>query len=171
MSKSGALKKYRIISFATHGLIPGDLDGLNSPALALSAPARHSKAKWDDGLLTAEEIMELDLDADWTILSACNTASAQSSSTEAFSGLGRAFFYAGARSLLLSNWPVFSDSIEHLMVSVFKHEKTTLGRAHALRAAALDIMDNGGIDNGPEFRFSYAHPLFWAPFTLVGDGG
>jgi CHAT domain-containing protein/tetratricopeptide (TPR) repeat protein len=171
MSRSGALKKYRVISFATHGLIPGDLDGLASPALALSAPSAKSKDKWDDGLLTADEIMELDLDADWAILSACNTASAQSSSTEAFSGLGRAFFYAGARSLLLSNWPVFSDSTRQLMVSVFKHEKTTPSRAQALQAAALDIMDNSGIDRGPGFQFSYAHPLFWAPFTLVGDGG
>ncbi len=170
MSLSGTLKKYRVISFATHGLIPGDLDGLDSPALALSAPLATSKAKWDDGLLTAEEIMELDLDADWAILSACNTASAQSGSTEAFSGLGRAFFYAGARSLLLSNWPVFSESTKQLMVSVFKHEKTSPGRAQALRAAALDIMDTGSMDGGAGFQFSYAHPLFWAPFTLVGDG-
>ncbi len=171
MSQSGELKKYRVISFATHGLIPGDLDGLTSPALALSAPLANTKEKWDDGLLTADEIMELDLDADWAILSACNTASAQSSSTEAFSGLGRAFFYAGARSLLLSNWPVFSDSTRQLMVSVFKHEKTTSGRAQALRATALDIMDNASMDGGAGFQFSYAHPLFWAPFTLVGDGG
>ncbi|MEZ7863891.1 MAG: CHAT domain-containing protein [Rhodospirillales bacterium] len=170
LNASGALRKYRILSFATHGLIPGDLDGLMSPALALSAPSEGSSEPWDDGLLTAEEIMELDLNADWAILSACNTASAETSSTEAFSGLGRAFFYAGARSLLLSNWPVFSDSTRQLMVSLFKHEATSNSRAQALRAAMLAIMDKGEFDDGKGLKFSYAHPLFWAPFTLVGDG-
>ena len=170
LNASGALRKYRILSFATHGLIPGDLDGLMSPALALSAPSEGSSEPWDDGLLTAEEIMELDLNADWAILSACNTASAETSSTEAFSGLGRAFFYAGARSLLLSNWPVFSDSTRQLMVSLFKHEATSNSRAQALRAAMLTIMDKGEFDDGKGLKFSYAHPLFWAPFTLVGDG-
>ena len=171
MNETGALGNYRILSFATHGLIPGDLDGLMSPALALSAPGGNPKGDWDDGLLTAEEIMELDLDADWAILSACNTASAQDFSTEAFSGLGRAFFYAGARSLLLSNWPVFSDSTRQMMVSLFKHETTKASRAQALRSAMLEIMDEGKFDNGKGLRFSYAHPLFWAPFSLVGDGG
>ena len=173
MSAAGVLRQYRILSFATHGLIPGDLDGLLSPALALSFPLDGSKGDWDDGLLTAEEIMEFDLDADWVILSACNTASAQASSTEAFSGLGQAFFYAGARSLLLSNWPVFSDSTRHLMVSIFKHEPVTSNRAQALRSAMLEIMDEGMFKSSGTsgFTFSYAHPLFWAPFTLVGDGG
>ena len=171
MNSTGALRNYRILSFATHGLIPGDLDGLMSPALALSAPSDGATEPWDDGLLTAEEIMELDLDADWAILSACNTASAQASSTEAFSGLGRAFFYAGARSLLLSNWPVFSDSTRRLMVSLFKHEAGATGRAQALRAAMLETMNTGQFDNGNGLIISYAHPLFWAPFTLVGDGG
>ena len=171
MSQDGTLRRYRIVSFATHGLIPGDLDGLMSPALALSAPRGEPQGVWDDGLLTAEEIMELDLDADWAILSACSTASPQASSNEAFSGLGRAFFYAGARSLLLSNWPVHSDSTRLLMVSLFKNEATASSRAEALRAASLDIMDRGTFDNGGNLRFSYAHPLFWAPFTLVGDGG
>lgn len=171
MSQDGTLRTYRILSFATHGLIPGDLDGLMSPALAFSAPPAEPQGAWDDGLLTAEEIMELDLDADWVILSACNTASAQASSTEAFSGLGRAFFYAGARSLLLSNWPVLSDSTRLLMVSLFKNEATASSRAGALRAASLEIMDKGMFDKGGNLRFSYAHPLFWAPFTVVGDGG
>ncbi len=173
MSARGVLRQYRILSFATHGLVPGELDGLLSPALALSLPLDEPKGDWDDGLLTADEIMELDLDADWAILSACNTASAKTSSTEAFSGLGQAFFYAGARSLLLSNWPVFSDSTRHLMVAIFKHELNTPSRAQALRAATLEIMNEGMFKSSGvnSLDFSYAHPLFWAPFTLVGDGG
>jgi CHAT domain-containing protein len=170
LSRDKILRNYRILSFATHGLIPGDLDGLQSPALALTAPEPNATEKWDDGLLTAEEIMELDLDADWAILSACNTASSGSSSTEAFSGLGQAFFYAGARALLLSNWPVFSDSTRHLMIKLFEHEKKAPTRAQAFQAALLEIIDQGQFD-AHGLKFSYAHPLFWAPFSLVGDGG
>jgi len=171
LNASGALRNYRILSFATHGLVPGDLDGLLSPALALSAPLDGPKGDWDDGLLTADEIMELDLDADWAILSACNTAASQSSSTEAFSGLGQAFFYAGAKALLLSNWPVFDDSTRLLMVELFKHESASSNRAQALRLAMLKLIDHGKFEIDGDAIFSYAHPLFWAPFTLVGDGG
>ena len=92
--KSTDLSRFRIIAFATHGLVPGDLNGLTQPALALTAP---SVADVDgDGLLTMEEILALKLDADWVVLSACNTASGASAGAEAVSGLGRAFFYAAA---------------------------------------------------------------------------
>ncbi|MCX7154753.1 MAG: CHAT domain-containing protein, partial [Proteobacteria bacterium] len=95
------LANRRIISFATHGLIPGELNGLTQPALALTAP---DVAGVDgDGLLTMDEILALKLNADWVVLSACNTASGEGAGAEAVSGLGRAFFYAGARALLVSN--------------------------------------------------------------------
>jgi CHAT domain-containing protein len=86
----------RVIMFATHGLVPGDLDGLTQPALALSAPS--VAAGGGDGLLTMDKILGLKLDADWVVLSACNTATGAGAGAEAVSGLGRAFFYAGARS-------------------------------------------------------------------------
>src|SRR5262249_6351984 len=101
--RSMTLSDRKVILFATHGLVPGDLDGLTQPALALSAP---SVARVDgDGLLTMEKILALHLDADWVVLSACNTASGEGGGAEAISGLGRAFFYAGTRALLVSNWP------------------------------------------------------------------
>ena len=106
--KTMDLSNRRVIAFATHGLVPGDLNGLEQPALALTAP---EVAGIDgDGLLTMDEILGLKLNADWVVLSACNTASGDGAGAEAVSGLGRAFFYAGARALLVSNWPVETRS-------------------------------------------------------------
>lgn len=170
LNSSGELGRYRVISFATHGLVPGDLDGLTQPALALSSPEAGSDL--GDGLLTMEEILGLRLNADWAVLSACNTAAAQGAGAEAVSGLGRAFFYAGTRALLVSNWPVHSQAITELMTALFKRqaEDPSLARAEALRQAMLAMIDEGAFSVGGEPLFSYAHPLFWAPFTLVGDG-
>src|SRR5262249_37487406 len=69
--KSVDLTRFQIVAFATHGLTPGELNGLMQPALALTAP---DVAGVDgDGLLTMEKILGLRLDADWVVLSACNT--------------------------------------------------------------------------------------------------
>lgn len=167
------LAGYRVIVFATHGLVPGDLDGLTQPALALSAP---SVAKVEgDGLLTMEKILSLRLTADWVVLSACNTASGQGDGSEAISGLGRAFFYAGARALLVSNWPVETTSARALTTDLFRRQQAnpTLTRAKALQQTMNALIDRPGFLD-PKTNtavFSYAHPIFWAPFALVGDGG
>lgn len=171
--KGSALDNYRIVAFATHGLIPGDLNGLAQPALALSNPEVTGE-KDADGLLTMEEILGLKMNADWVVLSACNTASADGSSAEAVSGLGRAFFYAGTRALLVTNWPVETVSARLLTTELFRKqaEQSSLSRAQALRSAMLTVMQGKSIDPAtgkPEY--SYAHPLFWAPYSLVGDGG
>ncbi len=170
--KSMDLFGYRVIAFATHGLVPGDLNGLTQPALALSAP--EVAGVEGDGLLTMGEILGLKLDADWVVLSACNTAAAEGAGAEAISGLGRAFFYAGARALLVSNWPVETTSAKALTTDIFRRqaEDPTLSRAQALRRAMLGLMDGPGyVDDKGRTVFSYAHPIFWAPFSLVGDGG
>ena len=167
------LRPYRVISFATHGLVPGDLDGLTEPALALTAPAVGGSR--GDGLLTMSEVLSMRLNADWVVLSACNTGAADGRGAEAFSGLGRAFFYAGARALLLSNWPVHSAATTLLMTELFRRhaENPSLPRAEALRRAMLHLIDDGAfVDAARDTRlFAYAHPLFWAPFSVVGDGG
>ena len=98
------LSRFRIVAFATHGLVPGDIDGLTQPALALTAP--QVAGVKGNGLLTMEKILALKLDADWAVLSACNTAAGAGPGAEAASGLGMAFFYAGTRALLVTNWPV-----------------------------------------------------------------
>ena len=163
----------RVIMFATHGLVPGDLAGLTEPALALSAPdVAHVPG---DGLLTVSKILGLKLNADWVVLSACNTAAGNGAGAEAASGLGLAFFYAGSRALLVSNWPVETVSARILTTTTFQREAASPGisRAEALRQAMLSLIDGpGAIDPATQqAQYSYAHPLFWAPFSLVGDGG
>ena len=168
------LSRYKVIAFATHGLVPGDLDGLTQPALALSSPKVSGNPN-EDGLLTMGEILSLRLDADWVVLSACNTGAGDGAGAEAFTGLGRAFFYAGTRAVLLSNWPVETTSARMLTTDIFRRQagnsKTT--RAQALRQAMLGVIDGDGyVDpSSGETVFSFAHPIFWAPFSLVGDGG
>lgn len=161
----------KVVAFATHGLVPGDLDGLTQPALALTAP--EVAGVEGDGLLTMEEVLQLKLDADWVVLSACNTASGDGAGAEAITGLGRAFFYAGARSLLVSGWPVETVSAKLLTPRIFEVQSAepSLGRAEALRRSMLELLEHGealGADGKPEY--SYAHPLFWAPFSVIGDG-
>jgi CHAT domain-containing protein len=163
----------RVVMFATHGLVPGDLDGLSEPALALSAPAVAGGV--GDGLLTMSKILGLKLKADWVVLSACNTAAGNGAGAEAVSGLGLAFFYAGTRALLVSNWPVETNSARALTTALFRREAEAPGRprAEALRQAMLALIDGPGYVDPASHRtlFSYAHPIFWAPFSLVGDGG
>jgi len=171
--KTMDLANRKIIVFATHGLVPGDLNGLTQPALALSAP---KVANVDgDGLLTMEEVLGLKLNADWVVLSACNTATGSGAGAEAVSGLGRAFFYAGTRALLVSNWPVETTSARTLTTDLFRRQADDqkLGRAEAMRQAELALIDGPGFvdPDSKQTLFSYAHPIFWAPFTVVGDGG
>lgn len=170
--KSIDLSKFKIIAFATHGLVPGELDGLSQPALALTAPAVADSD--GDGLLTMEEILALKLDADWVVLSACNTGAGAAAGAEAASGLGRAFFYAGTRALLITNWSVHSQSAKELITDLFSRQAADpqLTRAEALQQAMMALADGPGYvgaDGKPEF--SYAHPLFWAPYSIIGDGG
>jgi CHAT domain-containing protein len=169
--RSMDLSGVKVLAFATHGLVPGDLNGLTQPALALSSP--EVAGGGGDGLLTMGEILGLKLDADWVVLSACNTAAGRGAGAEAVSGLGRAFFYAGTRALLVSNWPVETTSAKALTTDVFRRQAADpgLSRTEALRQAMLALIDGPGLVDG-EGRsvFSYAHPIFWAPFSLIGDG-
>jgi CHAT domain-containing protein len=170
--KTTDLSGFKVLAFATHGLVPGQLDGLNQPALALSAPA--AAGVEGDGLLTMEEILALKLDADWVVLSACNTGAASGAGAEAASGLGRAFFYAGTRAILVTNWSVHSQSAKGLVTDLFGRQAADPGltRSEALRQAMMALMDGPGYIGGDgKTEFAYAHPLFWAPYSIIGDGG
>jgi CHAT domain-containing protein len=162
--KSTDLSQYKVVYFATHGLVAGEMKGLAEPALVLSLPAKPSEL--DDGLLTASEVAQLKLNADWVVMSACNTAAGGAVGAEALSGLARAFFYAGARALLVSHWKVYS----HMAVSLTSHafdemkKDPAVGRSEALRRAMLAAIDDG---KDPWD----AYPDFWAPFSVVGEGG
>jgi len=160
LSEAGRLSRYRVVHFATHALVAGEIEGLAEPALALSLPAEPGEA--NDGLLTASEAAQLKLAADWVVLSACNTAAGEKPGAQALSGLAKAFFYAGTRALLVSHWPVETQAGEFLATRTFeaRAEDPSLGRAEALRRAMLALIDRG-----------YAHPAYWAPYMVVGEGG
>jgi CHAT domain-containing protein/tetratricopeptide (TPR) repeat protein len=163
--KQSALDQYRTVYFATHGLLAGDIHNfakLNAePALVLSLPLQPTTL--DDGLLTASEVTQLKLNAEWVVLSACNTASGDKPGAEALSGLARAFFYAGGRSLLVSNWAVETESTVALMTGTFAAAADTkLSHAEALQKSMLAMIDN------PQHA-DWADPKYWAPFVVVGE--
>ncbi len=169
--KSMDLSERRIVVFATHGLMPGDLDGLGEPALALAAPRFDPSG--EDGLLTLSEILSLRLDADLVVLSACSTAAGDGAGADAISGLARGFLYAGTRSLLVSGWPVETSSARLLTTALFERQKKAGSNSpEALRRASLELIEAGTyrLPDG-QAVFSYAHPLFWAPFLIVGNSG
>lgn len=159
--KSSDLSSYRVVAFATHGLVPGDLRGLDQPSLAMANPALTDDRN-NDGFLTLSEVLGIKLSADWVVLSACNTASGDGKNEEAVSGLGRAFFFAGSRRLLVSYWPVETVSARLLTTELFKRleQHPEESKAEALRHSMLKLMNSSK---------DYSHPAFWAPFGLIGD--
>jgi CHAT domain-containing protein len=161
--KNARLADYSIVYFATHGLVAGDVKGLAEPSLVLSIPKQPSE--FDDGLLTSSEVAQLKLNADWVVLSACNTIAGDKPGAEALSGLARSFFYAGARALLVSHWAVDSEAATRLTTSTFDRLKADpkLGRAEALRQAMLAYLNDASSPRN-------AYPAFWAPFALIGEG-
>ena len=162
LSDAGELSKYRTIHFATHGALAGQVSGNSEPGLLLTPPDQATET--DDGYLSASEIAGLKLDADWVILSACNTAAGGAEGAEALSGLARAFFYAGARALLVSHWSVYSDATVKLITGAVNSMAAdkSIGRAEAMRHSMLALIDLG--------KPYEAHPAYWAPFVVVGEG-
>ncbi len=161
--KRTPLADYRVVYFATHGLVAGDVKGIAEPSLALSIPREPSAL--DDGLLTSSEVAHLKLNADFVVLSACNTIAGDRPGAEALSGLARSFFYAGARALLVTHWAVVSQAATRLTISTFDRLKTDpkIGRAEALRQAMLAYLNDTSSPKN-------AYPAFWGPFALIGEG-
>lgn len=154
--KRADLSGARVLAFATHGLVSGELKGLWEPALLVGTAA----GSGEDGLLGASEIASMKLDADWVILSACNTAAGGDAEAPAYSGLASAFAQAGARSLMLSHWRVRDDAAAMLSVGTVRGAAAGLSRAEALRQAQLALMADRSVPDA-------AHPAIWAPFVIV----
>ena len=160
--KAADLSRTNILAFATHGLLTGELSGLSEPALVFTPP--DAPGPEDDALLTASEAATLKLSAELIILSACNTAGSDGTpGAEGLSGLARAFIYAGARSILVSHWPVDDYATSVLTTGMVSEMESGTNRAEALRSSILSLMQAGA-------RPEHAHPRFWAPFILVGEG-
>jgi len=162
LSASGALAQKGVVMFATHGLVPAEVPGLYQPALAL---AREPGATLPS-LLQLEDVIGLRMNAGWVLLSACNTSAADRPGGDPLSGLARGFFFAGARSLLVTHWAVESESAAELTVRTMQNYAVNarLTRAQALQQTALEFI---AAKNTPA---DWAHPAYWAPYALVGDG-
>ncbi len=158
--RQARLAEYRVLAFATHALVGGELHGLAEPGLVLTQPSAASVV--DDGFLSAGEVAQLDLDADLVLLSACNTAApGDGAGGEGLSGLARAFFLAGARSLVVSHWAVSSEPTVLLTTSMIAHSTANhIGLAEALRRTMLEFIASDKL----------SEPRYWAPFVVVGDG-
>jgi len=162
--RSQDLTRYKMLVFATHGLTAGEFDGIAEPALVLTPESDEDSRS--DGLLTMSEISKLSLNADLVMLSACNTAAADGSpSGRGFSGLASAFFGAGARSIMASQWPVASFAATRLTTGIFLNEsdESNLTVSEGLQKSMLSFLQK---TESPAF----AHPRFWAPFVIAGDG-
>jgi CHAT domain-containing protein len=161
-STSGLLSTKSVVMFATHGLAPGQIPGLTQPALAMAAEQNASVIP----LLQLDDVIGLRMNADWVILSACNTSAADKAGGDALSGLARGFFFAGAKSLLVTHWEVDSESAAQLTVKTMEKyaANRSMTRAQALQQASIDLIEGKGTNA------EWAHPAFWAPYALVGDG-
>lgn len=158
------LSRARVLAFATHGLLAGQVLQAREPGLVFTHPRAGATA--EESYLSASEAATLDINADWVLLSACNTAGSDGRpDAEGLSGLARAFLFAGARSVLVSYWPVRDDAAMLLTTEALGWHKAhpSASRAAALRHAMLNLMSR---DDVPDL----AHPSAWAPFVLVGDG-
>jgi CHAT domain-containing protein len=166
LNDSGRLGRAKVLAFATHGLLAGQI-GVLQPALVLTPPLVPTDE--NNGLLYMEDILQLKLpNTDWVVLSACNTAG-DDGSGESLSGLARAFFFAGAKALLVSQWSVDDEATKVLMSEIFKRYGgvPSLPPAKALREGMLALLDKGIKE--PKHRY-FAHPYAWAAFSLVGEG-
>ena len=156
----GSLARTAVLVFSTHGLLTGEV-GMNEPALALAHPPKTGADPSDDGLLKASEAAALTLDADWVVLSACNTAAGDRTGAEGLSGLARAFFHAGATTLLVSHWRVDDAATERLITETFRFRQGGKPKAQASRASILEMLDDPAHE--------HADPRYWAPFVVVGE--
>ncbi len=166
VKQSANLSRAPFLIFATHGLLASEIGSNAEPGLVFTPPPAAERSMLDDGLLTASEAAQLDIAAELVVLSACNTAAGDGKpGADGLSGLARAFFFAGARSMLVSHWSVSDDATSMLMQTLFEELRgeDIANRARAMQTAMQTVRDN--------LDYDYTSPRFWAPFTLVGVPG
>ena len=165
--RNANLKDVRVLHFAAHALLPEELKCQSEPAIITSVPSGAPTAA--GALLTASQVTGLDLDADAVILSACNSGGPSGTAGESLSGLARSFFYAGARALLVTHWSVNDQASAFLVADTLRRVRAGKdgGFAGSLRAASLGMIGDAGKGSPADL----AHPFYWAPFALIGEGG
>jgi CHAT domain-containing protein len=155
--------RFRYVLFSTHGL--ADTQNGMLSCVALSTPSADST---EDGYLQAQEVMDLELDTDLVMLSACQTGLGRLRGGEGLIGLSAAFFYAGAESTCASLWQVPSGPTSQLVTEFFRRLKEgNVSRAEALRQAQLTVMRQGRTPDGQST--DYSSPFCWAAFVLMGE--
>ena len=142
----------RILHFATHGIV-------NEASPMYSQLVLSTLGDKEDGLLEAWEILNLDLNADLVVLSACETARGRVGAGEGMVGISWAFFVAGSPTTVVSQWKVESASTTELMLSFHRNLMKGDSKAQALRSAALKLLGDS----------RYRHPFYWAGFVVIGD--
>ncbi len=163
--RAANLGQYRIVHLATHALLAGEINCLPEPTIVLTAPANAADA--NASFMRASDVMNIRMDADLVILSACNTGGAAGAGGEALSGLARSFFYAGARGLLITHWAVDDGAASLIVADSIRRQGLEGGTsASALRGAQLLLLDEAG----RRLPANFSHPYYWAPFALIGDG-
>lgn len=150
-----SLKDYRYLHFATHADLPGKVQGIKEPFIILGQVENRGK---DDGFLTLSEVLELRLNADMVVLSACSTGRGKMMEGEGVANFARAFQHAGARSVVVSLWEVASDPAVEYMKIFYGHLKSGKSRAEALMLSRKEI------------KAKYPNPFYWAMFILHGEG-
>ncbi|MEW6670116.1 MAG: CHAT domain-containing tetratricopeptide repeat protein [Thermodesulfobacteriota bacterium] len=153
--RTAPLGDYRMLHFATHADLPGKIQGLREPFLLLGQVENRGR---DDGFLTLSEVLDLALQADQVVLSACVTGKGDVMEGEGVGSLARAFIHAGARSVVVSLWNLASVEAVEYMTRYYDYLKAGKGRADALRAARRDM------------KAKYPSPFYWAVFVLHGEG-
>jgi CHAT domain-containing protein len=164
--RDGSLAQVSVLEFATHGFFAGEIPEIHDASLALATTPERSDVA--DAFLTSSEISKLRLNADWVVLSACSTGLGVQTGGEGLSQLAGAFFYAGARSLLVSHWRVRDDAAERLVTLTFadRRDNPALDKAQALRKAMLQLMSDPSMDTA---GLTFSDPSAWGPFVVVGD--
>ncbi len=149
------LTPYRSVVFATHGYFGKDLPGIQEPVLVLTLL---DQPKGEDGFLRMSEVMGLNINCDIAALTACQTGLGRNISGEGTMGMGRAFQFAGAKSVLMSLWSVSEKASLDLVENFFRHLREGKNKQESLKLAQDEIRKQG-----------FDHPFFWAPFILVGE--
>lgn len=170
------LPGYRYLHFATHGILGNQIPGINQPAIVLTAGAG---SEFAEHFLTLEEVQELKLDAELTVLSACDTGSGEFFMGEGVMGMSRGFLLAGSRSVVVSLWPVASKTTVTLMTNFYRHLRSGESKAESIRMAQMELLNDPEyssiqfrgvtVKGGEASGARYLHPFYWAPFVLIGD--